>query len=228
MENNFRLRLASLRKKRNLTQKNLASLLSISMGRAIPLATSTISAWELGRKYPSYDLLVALADFFGVSTDFLLGKTSYAEPVEKKHYYMDDFIIDINENELKKYIGKPVYIVFKDDYTLNRWGIYNAKENCFNCEDARIKCVPDKMKFYATTPETEPVFRAKKQRLDATEFSKATLFWVEYQSPDNTLRTRFSGWYHHNNAHDAIINDKGDILSYSGFDVSYFVYKNKI
>ncbi len=228
MENNFRIRLATLRKRRNLTQKDLAAQLSMAMGRSVPLAVSTVSAWEIGRKYPSYDILVAMSDFFGVTTDFMLGRTSHSEPSEKKHYYMDDFIIDIESDELRKYAGKPVYIVFKDDYSLNRWGIYNAKENYFACEDARIKCVPAKMKFYATTPETEPIYKAKSQRLDAEAFSKASLVWIEYQSSDNTIRTRFSGWYHHNNAHDAIINDRGDVLPYSGFDVTYYAYKNKI
>ena len=65
MENKFSERLKELREESNLTQKNLANKLNISK--------SAISAWEIGRNQPSYDLLIEIAKFFNVSTDYLLG-----------------------------------------------------------------------------------------------------------------------------------------------------------
>ena len=49
-----------------ITQSNLASALNISR--------SAVNAWEMGTSKPSIDTLVDLADFFHVSTDYLLGR----------------------------------------------------------------------------------------------------------------------------------------------------------
>ena len=61
------LRLAELRKARNLTQKQLASELNLS--------ETGIQNYENLRRKPAYDVLLALADFFDVSLDYLVGRT---------------------------------------------------------------------------------------------------------------------------------------------------------
>ncbi|NJN66146.1 MAG: helix-turn-helix transcriptional regulator [Chloroflexaceae bacterium] len=58
-------KLRMLRRKRNLTQRDVA--------KAVGLAAQVhMSYLESGRKEPSIDLLLRIADFFGVSTDYLL------------------------------------------------------------------------------------------------------------------------------------------------------------
>lgn len=52
---------------RELSQVELAKLLNLSQ--------STIAYYELNRKEPSQNTLQRLADFFGVSVDYLLGRT---------------------------------------------------------------------------------------------------------------------------------------------------------
>lgn len=49
-----------------LTQQQLANMLNISL--------KTLSHWETGYSEPSLDQLIALSDYFKVSTDELLGK----------------------------------------------------------------------------------------------------------------------------------------------------------
>lgn len=56
-----------LRHDRGWEQKDLAQQLNVSK--------STISAWEIGRNQPSYELLSQLANLFDVTTDYLLGLT---------------------------------------------------------------------------------------------------------------------------------------------------------
>ena len=60
-------KLKSLRVEKKLTQKQVAD--------RIGLATSAVSSYESGARYPSYDVLVKLSRIFHVSTDFLLGIT---------------------------------------------------------------------------------------------------------------------------------------------------------
>lgn len=46
------------------------------LGRRVGASKQSISNWENGNIMPSIDLLIRLADFFGVSTDYLLGRSS--------------------------------------------------------------------------------------------------------------------------------------------------------
>lgn len=62
MENRLKL----LRKERGLLQKDIAEHLNI--------AVSTYSYWENGKFEPDQESLSKLADFFGVSADYLLGR----------------------------------------------------------------------------------------------------------------------------------------------------------
>ncbi|MCI8516603.1 MAG: helix-turn-helix transcriptional regulator [Hungatella sp.] len=58
-------RIKQLRQQSDLTQTQLAKLLSVS--------PALISAYELGDRKPSLEILVSLAATFRVSTDYLLG-----------------------------------------------------------------------------------------------------------------------------------------------------------
>lgn len=64
---NFSQRLKMLRQKANLTQKELAEKLGVSRG--------TIGMYEIGQRDPDTETLQKLSDIFGVSVDYLLGKT---------------------------------------------------------------------------------------------------------------------------------------------------------
>lgn len=56
--------LIALRKKVGLTQQELADRLAYS--------DKTVSKWELGKAIPSVDVLKELADFYGVTVDYLI------------------------------------------------------------------------------------------------------------------------------------------------------------
>ena len=72
--------LANLRKEKELGQKEMASLLNLSVG--------TISNYENGVHSPDLETLCKLADFFGVTTDYLLGRTEYRCPPEVLNCYV--------------------------------------------------------------------------------------------------------------------------------------------
>ncbi|MDE6454312.1 MAG: helix-turn-helix domain-containing protein [Dysosmobacter sp.] len=60
-------RLKALRKERKLRQSDVAKLLGIGV--------RTYQYYEGDEHRPDYEMLIKLADFFGVSTDYLLGRT---------------------------------------------------------------------------------------------------------------------------------------------------------
>jgi transcriptional regulator with XRE-family HTH domain len=61
------LRLRELRNRHNLTQKELAGRLQIS--------NDAYSLYELGKRQMNYQTLFLLADIYGVSIDYLLGRS---------------------------------------------------------------------------------------------------------------------------------------------------------
>ncbi len=58
-------RIKELRTERNITQVTLAKELSVSK--------QSVSNWENDNIQPSIDMLIKIAEFFSVSTDYLLG-----------------------------------------------------------------------------------------------------------------------------------------------------------
>lgn len=73
----FAKRIKDLREKNNLQQKDLAKELGV--------LDATISMWENGKRIPYSDMLIKIANYFGVSTDYLLGnipKKSKEEEIE--------------------------------------------------------------------------------------------------------------------------------------------------
>lgn len=62
----FNEKLRQLRKERKITQKELSNILGI--------AQTTYAGYETGRYEPDFKILVVIADFFKVSTDYLLGR----------------------------------------------------------------------------------------------------------------------------------------------------------
>lgn len=69
-------RLAYLRKNKEKTQDDMAKHLGITR--------PAYTAYESGRRQPDYETLIKLADFFGVTTDYLLGRTDDPTPPQQK------------------------------------------------------------------------------------------------------------------------------------------------
>lgn len=61
-----------------------SNLSAYQMSKDTGISESLISNWKSGRQLPKYDSLNTLADYFGVSGDFLLGRTNeMTKPLEK-------------------------------------------------------------------------------------------------------------------------------------------------
>ncbi|EPZ41269.1 helix-turn-helix domain-containing protein [Alicyclobacillus acidoterrestris] len=72
--NTFGERLRELRNKRGLSAKETGAIFG--------LAQSTISGYESGDRQPDFDTVLAIAKYFGVSTDYLLGNKREIESAD--------------------------------------------------------------------------------------------------------------------------------------------------
>ena len=62
----MKVQLQQLRKSKGLTQEEIASILDVKL--------STYQKYERDAISPPYDTLIKIADFYGVTTDYLLGR----------------------------------------------------------------------------------------------------------------------------------------------------------
>ena len=55
--------------------RQFKNIKAVEAAELLGVSQPTLSAWETGRKSPSVDSLEKMADLYGVTTDFLLGRT---------------------------------------------------------------------------------------------------------------------------------------------------------
>lgn len=92
---NFHSVLKSLRNEKGLTQGELAEKLNISR--------STIGMYENGSREPDYETLEAIADYFNVDIDYLLGRTNKTTKIIEPYTIAAHFDGDeYTEAELEK------------------------------------------------------------------------------------------------------------------------------
>ena len=91
----FQERLKSMRLETKLTQKELAEKLKIGQ--------NTYSYWEKGIRKPVGENLNKLANFFNVSTDYLLGNSN----IKDQKQFDED--LEKSLDTFKSFDGKPMY-----------------------------------------------------------------------------------------------------------------------
>ena len=103
------MKLREILEERNIKQKDVAS--------AIGIYTSTMSQYVTGVREPDIETLIKLADYFGVSVDYLIGHDSPpgdASPAVRNFVYVNDRKIELKQNTLKMQInGAVVCLTFE-------------------------------------------------------------------------------------------------------------------
>lgn len=83
-------KIAEMRKQAGLTQSKLSA--------AIGVSRSTLAMYETNKSEPDFNTISKLADFFGVSVDYLLGraeKSPAAQDAQPSH--VDEFVRDFGD-----------------------------------------------------------------------------------------------------------------------------------
>ena len=88
-----KLRIKQLRKEYKLTQKEFADLFNLD--------DSTISLYENGKREPTYDIIVKIADYFNVSIDWLLERVDSKNLVFVESDYIPKELLNIGVGYLK-------------------------------------------------------------------------------------------------------------------------------
>lgn len=105
-------RIKQLRESHGETQQKMAENLGVSQ--------QTIAGWEKGQRNPSLETLSTLADYFGVSVDYLLGRTDIPNiyihdiEVDGKHGRMASTQKDLSP-EYQEQVRAKVQNAIKED-----------------------------------------------------------------------------------------------------------------
>lgn len=120
----FSNRFRQLKEESNLTLKDLSEELGISV--------PNLSYYMKGRE-PSYDILISIADYFNVTTDWLIGRTDAKNVSQESLYEQVENTLDLKDNQ--KLFGdskanflkcqNTLYLTMENLYTLFMFYSYN-------------------------------------------------------------------------------------------------------
>lgn len=144
------------------------------------ISQPTLSAWEGERKSPSIDGLEKMSVLYGVTTDFLLGRSEQGISVQS---------VPIAPETLPIFHGKPVWSA---EYG---WMLVDAGNHTLLLPNGQTVPFADAKRLF-TLPQlfSEPSLPSGRP-LILSEIQQCTRIWLEPISPDSDLRTELRGWY---------------------------------
>jgi len=165
-------RFREARKKNKIKLTVAAQMLGVSQ--------PTLSSWEAGRKSPALDNLEKMADLYGVTTDYLLGRGGDQNT---------ENTLPLPYDQLRVSNGKPVW---SDKYG---WLLISSSAQEF------ITTTGEHIPFEAAgeVQDIAPRFAEgavpQSKALTQSEIMSQTEVWVEPISPDPEMREYLRGWY---------------------------------
>lgn len=163
------------------TARLINKLKAIEAAEKLGVSQPTLSAWEGERKSPSIDSLENMADLYGVTTDFLLGRSEIQVHNSKQ---------PIPLQTLPAFHSKPVWSATYG------WLLVNAADKLLIFPDGRTLPFSDIIGelFISSSPFSESV-PPRELPLSRSEVSRQKEIWLEPISPDSDLRKELQGWY---------------------------------
>lgn len=145
------------------------------------ISQPTLSAWEGERKSPSIENLEHMADLYGVSTDFLLGRTeqdslSATTPIPLE--------------AMPVFHGKPVWSA------KNGWLLVNGIDRVLLLPNGQTIPFADSMELYTIPQQFAEPDLPSESPLSLSEIKRLEKIWLEPISPDSDMRNELRGWYH--------------------------------
>ena len=193
------------------TARQLKKLKVIEAAELLGISQPTLSAWETGNKTPSVEGLEKMADLYGVTTDFLLGRTDSKLSFDNRAI--------LNKKLLPVMHEKPVWSA-KHGWML----VDYAKSHLVGCnitipfEQAEELFVAPSKFAESSIPNSEPLSRS--------ELQYGLQIWVEPISADSSLREELRGRYRVK--HHAIENECGNRFLLDSYGAKWLAFSEKL
>ena len=138
-------KLSELRRAKGITQEQVASSLNVS--------NKTISKWENGSSTPELSMLAALAKYYGVTTDTLLGLEDGTR--DTKRVIMDEFAgLDRRQAALKIFdILEAIYPAYTENANCTNKGFVDLVPHTSDKVNRSHICEPEMYSFKIASPD---------------------------------------------------------------------------
>lgn len=160
--------------------RQINKLKVIEAAPRLGVSQPTLSAWEGERKSPSVEGLEKMADLYGVSTDYLLGRSERGG---------GDPNVPIPIKALPVFHGKPVWSA---QYG---WLLVNAIDKILLSSNGRTIPFADCGELFASAQLFSESALPDCPPLSLSEVKISEQIWLEPISPDSELRDELRGWY---------------------------------
>lgn len=173
------------------------------------ISQPTLNAWEGERKSPSIEALENMADLYGVTTDYLLGRTGRSmtdpdQPIDSKQLFV------MNERP----VWSPTY----------GWLLVRTATKELLQTNGTVVPFADVGNLYYTPHLYEASFSPTDSPLRKPELTHYTEMWVEPISSDNSLRAELRGWY--KVIGEYVENQNGNRFSFSSYEAKWIAFSN--
>jgi len=177
--------------------------------KILQVSQPTLSAWEIERKSPSFDKLERMANLYGVTTDYLLGR----DPA-----FALEAAAPIPKQALPILHGKPVWVQEKG------WALVNAADNFLlfaNGDHLKFTEIDNLTLSAERFSEPAVPYEKPLSRADLLSHEKV---WVEPISTEPSLRQELRGWYYLKGRF--FENDSGNRFSPASYGAKWLAYEN--
>ena len=159
-----------------------AGLTTVQLAQKMGVTQAAVSQWDSGKKVPGIETVSRLADLYGVTVDYLLGRVNVPGNIVIPTERLDTSTLPILH-------GKPVW---DPKYG---WGIVNAiQKNVVLMEGQKIPF--EELNGLRVLPSSFTVgYHPYGSPVAHEDLKKYTQLWIEPILPDSFSRDGLRGWY---------------------------------
>lgn len=180
----------------------------MDVAQTLGVSQPTLSSWESERKSPSLDMLLKLAELYGVTTDYLLGRdieltTNRTTPIPSEILPTLD--------------SKPVWIPEQG------WALVNGTTNSLVFSDG-TQLSFDEVKSQQLCPELFAESQAlTNQPIPFADLANYSTVWIEPIAKDSELRQTLRGRYQVRKGY--VENDCGNRFNFSSYGATWLAFE---
>ena len=190
-------------KEARLMHKAKLTEMAVRLGVSQP----TLSAWESERKPAPVEAVIKMAELYGVTTDYLLGRDDHTvapgEPIPKQC--------------LKLFHETPVWS------PAHGWLLVNAITGELVTSDGEHIPFSDVAELFSIMPQSSEYSRTLGTPLPLSRLAEHPDLWVEPISTDEYLRNELRGPYHTMRRY--VENDAGNRFLFDAYGVKWLAFK---
>ena len=190
-----------------------AGLTTVQLAQKMGLTQAAISQWESGKKVPGIETVSRLADLYGVTVDYLLGRDSGSGNVVLPTEKLDTSALPILH-------GKPVWD------PEHGWGIVNAIQKNVVFMEGQAVPFYDLHNLKVLPPAFTVGYHPYGAPVAYENLKDHTQLWIEPILPDSFSRDELRGWYKVCSFY--VENEYGVRFMFDTYGVKWLAFEQKL